>query len=312
MWWRRQSAEHGNANERRAWLDRVRALLRPSNVPKRGAKLSAEALHHTYGNDVEALKGVSLNVRSGEFVCLLGPSGCGKSTLLQMLAGHIRPTDGTVSIDGRVIEGPGPDRLLMFQEAALYPWRTVEGNVCFALAARGIPRAERRERARHYIRMVQLEGFEDTLPHQLSGGMKMRASLARALSMDSAVLLMDEPLGALDAQTRVRMQILLRDLWRASGKTIVFVTHDVREALTMGTRVVVMAPRPGRIIRDVDVELPVRRDPDDPEIAALAREIRQLLDAVDPPQEETRHGVEERPAALGHPGAAAGPVGAGV
>jgi NitT/TauT family transport system ATP-binding protein len=189
----------------RALLARWRSALRlltPAQVPSRRAKIAVEQVGHRYSNKVVALKDVTLNIRSGEFVCLLGPSGCGKSTLLYALAGHVVPTGGTVSIDGKPIHSPGPDRLLMFQEAALFPWMTVRGNLEFALAARGVPKPQRRPRANEFIRRVHLSGFEDTLPHQLSGGMKMRASLARALAVDSAVLLMDEPFGSLDAQTR--------------------------------------------------------------------------------------------------------------
>ena len=247
------------------------------------AKISVAALGHQYANKVVALQNVDLNVRSGEFVCLLGPSGCGKSTLLYALAGQVTPTGGTVSIDGKHIHGPGPDRLLMFQEAALFPWLTVRGNITFALAARGVPRSERRERADMYIRRVQLTGFEETLPHQLSGGMKMRASLARALSMDPAVLLMDEPFGSLDAQTRIHMQELLQSIWLRTGKTVVFVTHDVHEALMLGTRVVLMAPRPGRVVSDLEVHLPMPRKPEDAGLNEMVRHVRGLLRDVEEP-----------------------------
>ncbi|MFB1480467.1 ABC transporter ATP-binding protein [Corallococcus sp. RDP092CA] len=256
-------------------------LLRPANVDADRAKISIAQLGHHYANKVVALKDVNLNVRSGEFVCLLGPSGCGKSTLLYALAGHVVPTGGSVAIDGKPIHGPGPDRLLMFQEAALFPWLTVRGNITFALAARGVPRAERRDRANTFIQRVRLEGFEDTLPHQLSGGMKMRASLARALAVDPTVLLMDEPFGALDAQTRVHMQELLQAIWLRSGKTVVFVTHDVQEALMLGTRVVLMAPRPGRVVEDLEIHLPMPRSLEDPSLDAMARDIRHRLRAAE-------------------------------
>ena len=273
-------------------------LLRPANVDADRAKISIAQLDHHYSNKVVALKDVNLNVRSGEFVCLLGPSGCGKSTLLYALAGHVVPTGGRVAIDGKPIHGPGPDRLLMFQEAALFPWLTVRGNITFALGARGVPRAERRERANAFIQRVRLEGFEDTLPHQLSGGMKMRASLARALAVDPTVLLMDEPFGALDAQTRVHMQEMLQAIWLRSGKTVVFVTHDVQEALMLGTRVVLMAPRPGRVVEDLEIHLPMPRSLEDPSLDAMARDIRHRLRAsednalevppVEPVQRRTR------------------------
>ncbi|WP_141621662.1 ABC transporter ATP-binding protein [Myxococcus sp. AB036A] len=268
----------------RALLGRWRSslrLLQPAHVGAERAKISVARLDHEYANKVVALQNVDLNVRSGEFVCLLGPSGCGKSTLLYALAGHVAPTGGSVSIDRQPIHGPGPDRLLMFQEAALFPWLTVRGNITFALAARGVPRAERRERADTYIRRVQLGGFEDALPHQLSGGMKMRASLARALAVDPAVLLMDEPFGSLDAQTRIHMQELLQSIWVRTGKTVVFVTHDVHEALMLGTRVVLMAPRPGRVVRDLEVHLPMPRQPEDAALNEMVRHVGGLLREVE-------------------------------
>jgi len=273
----------------RALLQRLRPrrrlLVPATHVAEADAKLALARVDHSYPNRVVALKDVNLNIRSGEFVCLLGPSGCGKSTLLYALAGHLTPSGGSVSIDGRPVTGPGPERLLMFQDAALFPWMTVKGNLTFALAARGLPREERERRARAFIARVGLQGFEDTLPHQLSGGMKMRTSLARALAMDSAVLLMDEPFGSLDAQTRVQMHELLQSLWLAARKTVVFVTHDVHEALQLATRVVVMAPRPGRVLQDLEVQLPMPRSPDSPELAEMARHIRGLLRQVERPPE---------------------------
>ncbi|MFP2927973.1 ABC transporter ATP-binding protein [Pyxidicoccus sp. 3LG] len=274
----------------RALLGRWRSslrLLRPAHVGADRAKISVAQLGHQYANKVVALRDVDLNVRSGEFVCLLGPSGCGKSTLLYALAGQVTPTGGTVSIDRKPIRGPGPERLLMFQDAALFPWLSVRGNITFALAAKGVPRSERKARADQYIRRVQLTGFEDTLPHQLSGGMKMRASLARALAMDPAVLLMDEPFGSLDAQTRIHMQELLQSIWLRTGKTVVFVTHDVHEALMLGTRVVLMAPRPGRVVKDLEVHLPMPRQPEDAGLNEMVRHLRGLLREVEgPPVEE--------------------------
>jgi NitT/TauT family transport system ATP-binding protein len=165
----------------------------------------------------------------------------------------------------------------MFQEPALFPWMTVRQNLEFVLAAQGVSRTERTARARRFIRYVQLEGFEDTLPHHLSGGMKMRTSLARALAVDAPVMLMDEPFGSLDAQTRLHMHELLQKVWMETRKTIVFVTHDVTEALMLANRVVVMAPRPGRILRDLEVRLPMPREPDDASLARLSREIRAML-----------------------------------
>ncbi|SEU31365.1 ABC transporter ATP-binding protein [Stigmatella erecta] len=257
--------------------------LRPTRVSAERAKIAVAQVDYAYANKVVALKNVNLNVHSGEFVCLLGPSGCGKSTLLYALAGQLVPTGGTVSIDDQQIRGPGPDRLLMFQEAALFPWMTVLGNLQFALAARGVPRAERKARALEFIQRVHLSGFENTLPHQLSGGMKMRVSLARALATDPAVLLMDEPFGALDAQTRIHMQELLQSIWLRTRKTVVFVTHDVHEALMLGTRVVLMAPRPGRIVQDLEVHLPMPRSLEDRSLNEMARYLRMQMRQVDAP-----------------------------
>ncbi|WNG43332.1 ATP-binding cassette domain-containing protein [Archangium minus] len=272
----------------------VKETLVPALVAEDAAKIAVKRVEHRYANKVVALQDVNLNIRSGEFVCLLGPSGCGKSTLLYALAGHIAPTGGQVRIDGKTITGPGPDRLLMFQEAALFPWLTVRQNIEFVLAARGLSKAERSERARRYIHYVQLAGFENTLPHELSGGMKMRTALARALAVDSPVLLMDEPFGSLDAQTRLHMHVLLQRVWTETHKTIVFVTHDVTEALMLANRVVVMAPRPGRILKDLEVRLPMPRGPDDVALVGLARQIRAMLhesesmDAAGPGSREGR------------------------
>ena len=267
------------STRKKGWLRRFLGkaeYLVPTEGRTGQAKLSVTDVEHSYANDVEALRGVSLDVHSGEFVCLLGPSGCGKSTLLYTLAGHISPTGGKVTLDGQPIRGPGPERLLMFQEAALFPWLTVQQNVTFVLDRR-LSGAQRRERARSHLRSVQLGGFENAMPHQLSGGMKMRASLARALAVDAPVLLMDEPFGSLDAQTRESMHRLLMSVWMRTHKTIVFVTHDVTEALVLASRLVVMAPRPGRILHDVGLRLGPGRRPEDPALQALARQVRGML-----------------------------------
>jgi NitT/TauT family transport system ATP-binding protein len=250
-------------------------------VPRRARagppKIDVSRVGHQFPNKVVALADVNISVHAGEFVCLLGPSGCGKTTLLYALAGHLDPSGGHISIDGIQVKGPGPDRLLVFQEPALFPWLTVRQNLVFALRARGFSRADAEARAREHIALVHLDGFEDTLPHQLSGGMRMRVQLARALALEPAVLLMDEPFAALDAQTRGHMHQLLQRIWVRDRKTVVFVTHDVREALVLGDRVVVMAARPGRVLQDLDVHLPRPRDPDDPELVELSRRIRQEL-----------------------------------
>jgi NitT/TauT family transport system ATP-binding protein len=256
----------------------TKGILVPRQGGSRGvAKIAVQQLGHRYGNNVEALQNVNLDIHAGEFVCLLGPSGCGKSTLLYALAGHVSPSGGHVTIDGKPVEGPSPHRLLMYQEAALFPWLTVKQNLKFALRAKGLSMAECEQRARDYIGLVHLNGFENAFPHELSGGMKMRVSLARALGMDPSVLLMDEPFAPLDAQTRGRMHQLLQSIWLRTRKTVVFVTHDVREALVLGDRVVVMASRPGRILQDLEVRLPRPRDPDDETIVRLSRHIREAL-----------------------------------
>ena len=271
------------------WRDLLGRLLRVPNaaarargmlVPRRARaglpKIDVRDVGHIFQKLV-ALHDVNIEVHTGEFVCLLGPSGCGKTTLLYALAGHIEPSGGHISIDGVQVKGPGPDRLLVFQEPALFPWLTTLQNLVFALRARGLSRADAAARAREFVGLVHLDGFEDALPHQLSGGMRMRVQLARALAVDPAVLLMDEPFAALDAQTRSHMHQLLQRIWLRDRKTVVFVTHDVREALVLGDRVVVMAARPGRVLRDLDVRLPRPRDPDDESLVELSRQIRAEL-----------------------------------
>jgi NitT/TauT family transport system ATP-binding protein len=262
-------------------VDAHAGLLVPWRRRAGPPKIAVRRVGHRFGNEVIALQDVNIEVHAGEFVCLLGPSGCGKTTLLYALAGHLDPSGGRISIDGIQVKGPGPSRLLVFQEAALFPWMTVRQNVLFPLRAQGVPRAAAEERARAFVSLVHLDGFEDTLPHQLSGGMRMRVQLARALALDPAVLLMDEPFAALDAQTRSHMHQLLQRIWLRDRKTVVFVTHDVREALVLGDRVVVMAARPGRVLRDLEVRLPRPRDPDDEALVELSRRIRDELRRAD-------------------------------
>jgi len=205
---------------------------------------------------VAALEDLSLQVAGGEFVTIVGPSGCGKSTFLHLLGGFVPPTTGVMRIAGREVTGPGPDRGVMFQELALFPWRTVLGNVTWGLEVQGRPRAERLAIAERYLALVGLLAFKDAFPAELSGGMKQRVALARVLAFDPAVLLMDEPFGALDAQTRELMQEELQRIWLETGKTVLFVTHDVEEAVYLGDRVVVFSARPGRIKAEVSVRLP--------------------------------------------------------
>lgn len=224
-------------------------------------QLEISELAKTYpgrGRDsaVHALSGVNLKVRKGEFVSLLGPSGCGKSTLLNMIAGFQQPTSGAIIQNGREINSPAPSRTVVFQDYALFGWMNIQKNVEFGLKAKGIGRAERAQRARELIASVRLEGFEHKYPHEISGGMKQRAAIARALAPDPDILLMDEPFGALDAQTRVLLQEEIARISSESGKTVIFVTHGIDEAVFLADRVVVMSPRPGRVREEVIVPLP--------------------------------------------------------
>jgi ABC-type nitrate/sulfonate/bicarbonate transport system ATPase subunit len=203
-----------------------------------------------------ALQATDLDVAENDFVTILGPSGCGKSTLLRIVAGLDRPTAGEVALEGRRIDGPGADRGMVFQSYTLFPWLTVSENVCFGLVERGLPRQEQLDVAQAFIAKVGLKGFENHYPKQLSGGMQQRVAIARALANGPRMLLMDEPFGALDHQTRELMQELLLGIWEQERKTVLFVTHDIDEAVFMGSRVVVMSARPGRIKLDRKVELP--------------------------------------------------------
>lgn len=206
--------------------------------------------------DVRALQDVSLQVDEGEFVALLGPSGCGKSTLLNVLAGFEKISQGQLSFDGAVVMRPGPDRGVVFQEAALFPWLTVWENVIFGPQVQGMARADYEGRARELLDLVGLTSFADALPVQLSGGMRQRVGIARVLVMNPRALLMDEPFGALDAQTRLSMQQLLLDVWQKLNTTVLFVTHDIDEAILLSDRICVMSARPGRIIKTIPIELP--------------------------------------------------------
>ncbi|HEX2163899.1 MAG TPA: ABC transporter ATP-binding protein [Thermoanaerobaculia bacterium] len=208
--------------------------------------------------DLRVLEHVDLEVREGELITILGPSGCGKSTLLNVIGGFVRPTSGAVTIDGEPVTGPDPRRIFVFQERGVFPWLTVEGNIGFGL--RGLPAADRAARIRHYVKMVGLAGFEKAYPHELSGGMKQRVEVARALAVGPDVLYLDEPFGALDSITRLTMRAELLRLWQAERKTILFVTHDIEESVQLADRIVVMSQRPARIRRIVEVDIPHPRD----------------------------------------------------
>jgi NitT/TauT family transport system ATP-binding protein len=220
------------------------------------APIVIDAVSHTYrpprGRPLLALDNVSLHVRPREFVALLGPSGCGKSTLLYLIGGFLPVERGRILVDGLPVAAPGPDRGIVFQHFALFPWKTVCANVLYGLERAGLPREERKARAQSFIDLVGLSGFEDAYPSQLSGGMKQRAAIARTLAVDPKILLMDEPFGALDAQTRALMQAELLAIWRRSPKTVIFVTHDVQEAVYLSDRVAVMSARPGQIKAVID------------------------------------------------------------
>jgi NitT/TauT family transport system ATP-binding protein len=215
------------------------------------SQIAIEGVKHTYrpprGRSVLALDDVSLDVREREFVALLGPSGCGKSTLLYLIGGFLPIESGAIRVEGKPVAGPGPDRGIVFQNFALFPWKSVRDNILYGLERQGMPRAEREQRAKAFIELVGLKGFEDSFPSQLSGGMKQRTALARTLAFDPQILLMDEPFGALDAQTRSLMQAELLGIWQRTPKTVIFVTHDVQEAVYLADRVAVMSARPGRI-----------------------------------------------------------------
>lgn len=212
------------------------------------------------GDGVQALQNIDIEVKDKEFVCIIGPSGCGKTTLLRIIAGLEKPDSGLVTLNNETILAPGPDRGMVFQEYSLFPWRTVLKNITFSLELKKIPKAERNKIANEYLELVGLEKFADSYPHELSGGMKQRVAIARALVNDPKILLMDEPFGAVDAQTRNRLQQELLKIWEKEQKTIMFITHSVDEAVFLADRVVVFTARPGKIKEIIDIDLPRPRD----------------------------------------------------
>jgi NitT/TauT family transport system ATP-binding protein len=239
--------------------------------------------YETPAGTVHALDAVSLNVQPGEFVCLVGPSGCGKTTLLNVVAGFVQPTGGQVSVGGNGGGERGATaRGMVFQDySQLFPWRTARLNVEFGLEARAVGSAERRKEALRHLAMVKLERFADTYPHQLSGGMQQRVAIARALAYNPALLLMDEPFGALDALTRDEVQKILVDVWQETGKTVLYVTHNVAEAVYLADRIIVMSPHPGRIQADIPVTIPRYRDPLSDSFIALQRHVLRLITGTD-------------------------------
>lgn len=220
-------------------------------------RLVIDHVTHRYlskGTQVHALSDIDITIEPGEFVCVAGPSGCGKTTLLQLLAGFLTPTEGSITIDSHQIKAPGPERGVVFQQSNLYPWLSVLGNVELGPRLRGVNKGTRRADAEHYLDMVGLKDFVESRPYELSGGMQQRCQIARVLANDPQIVLMDEPFGALDALTRERLQLELLNIWRETHKTIFFITHSVEEAIFLGSRVIVMSSRPGRIVFDEQVD----------------------------------------------------------
>lgn len=231
----------------------------------------------TKTDTINTLSNINIEFHKGEFVCILGPSGCGKSTLLNIIAGLEPATTGRVICNGVVVTEAGPDRVVMFQEAALFPWLRVIDNVEFGMKLAGIPKAERREKAIKYLKMVHLTRFQNCFIHELSGGMRQRVALARALTLDSEVLLMDEPFAALDSQTKSILQVELQQIWLATKKNIIFVTHNVEEAVLLADRVIVMAANPGVIKKEFHIQLARPRQPENVDLAYLASSIMKEL-----------------------------------
>ncbi len=238
--------------------------------------------------EVTALKDINLHIPDGQFVCLLGPSGCGKSTLLNAIAGFSLPSSGTITANGELVTGPGPERGMVFQEYALFPWMTVEKNIAFGLEVKGVPAAEIDQRVSDLLAMLSLADFRHRFPKDLSGGMRQRVAIARVLALDSPIMLMDEPFGALDALTRRNLQDELLRIWAELRKTIIFVTHSIEEAIYLADRIVVMTYRPGTVKRDIIVDMPRMRDPASAEFNALKRELGMLV-----MEEQQRHHHDE-------------------
>jgi NitT/TauT family transport system ATP-binding protein len=245
-------------------------------------KIVTKGVVKTFGEGdgaVTALDGLDIAIPEGQFVCLLGPSGCGKSTFLFMIAGLETATSGSLEVDGQPVTGPGRERGMLFQQFALFPWRTARKNIEFGLEIRGIDAAERQRRADQWLSLMKLEGFAGLFPHQLSGGMQQRIAIARLLVNEPAVLLMDEPFAALDSQTRALLGEQLIQLWQDLRRTVVFVTHSVEEAIFLSDRLIVMTRRPGRIKADLRIDLDRPRDPTSEEFNRLRREVTQLIRA---------------------------------
>jgi NitT/TauT family transport system ATP-binding protein len=257
------------------------AVLPPHTFAPQTVKVGLKDICLSYktqsGERLLALDHINLQVKPGEFMCIVGPSGCGKSTLLHLIAGLQQQTSGQILVDGHSVQGPGTDRILIFQEHGLFPWLKVGENVEFGMKMKGVSKAEREEKTQYYLRLVHLGKFKDSYIHQLSGGMRQRVAIARALATEPDVLLMDEPFAALDAQTRDLLHDELERIWSETGRTIIFVTHNVREAIRLGDRVVLLTFRPGRVKNEFAVDLPRPRVLEDVDVARAAREILDEL-----------------------------------
>ncbi len=251
------------------------------------SKLSIKGLQKTFvvnegfgrTRSIHAIEKMDLEVPEGEFVCIIGPSGCGKSTMLMILAGLYPKSAGDILLDGLPLSGPGLNRGVVFQDFALFPWQNVRTNILYGVRQKKIPASKHDDIVKHYIEMMSLQGFEQTFPNRLSGGMRQRVAIARALALDPELLLMDEPFGSLDAQTRGNLQRVLVDVWEQTKKTIIFITHDVREATFLADRVIVLSARPGRITDDIRVDLPRPRDILSPGFVELERNLAGLIES---------------------------------
>jgi NitT/TauT family transport system ATP-binding protein len=280
-------APYRPAASHRADLGVIPTMERRSQVPKLALKNVCLSYATNSHNRLVALKDINLQVQPGEFLCIVGPSGCGKSTLLHLIAGLHQQTSGDVLVDNTPVQGPGTDRILIFQELGLFPWLTVAQNVEFGMRMKGIEKPHREANIRHYLRLVHLHQFKDSYIHQLSGGMRQRVALARALATEPDVLLMDEPFAALDAQTRDLLHDELERIWAETRRTIIFVTHNVREAVRLGDRVALLTFRPGQVKREYKIDLPRPRHLEDVQVAGSAREILNDL------REEINKSIEE-------------------
>jgi NitT/TauT family transport system ATP-binding protein len=265
----------------------ISELDRPVQVPKLALKNVCLSYATNSHNRLIALKNINLQVQPGEFLCIVGPSGCGKSTLLHLIAGLHQQSSGDVLVDNTPVQGPGTDRILIFQELGLFPWLTVAQNVEFGMRMKGTAKPQRDAKVRDYLRLVHLHQFKDSYVHQLSGGMRQRVALARALATEPDVLLMDEPFAALDAQTRDLLHDELERIWAETRRTIIFVTHNVREAVRLGDRVILLTFRPGQVKREYRIDLPRPRHLEDVHVAGSAREI------LDDLREEINKSIEE-------------------